>query len=303
MTGWVAIQRNPTSGSGPKAEVLKDLIRRLKEHGLRPRLFSRRERLAQSLADPQRREQLSCLVAAGGDGTVDDVVNRFPGVPMTVCPLGTENLFAKYLGIPRSGRFVADTIAAGKMRRLDLCTLQSPTTTGTQRFLIMAGIGFDAEVVRRTHARRRGHIRKHSYVIPILQSFFRYGYPPLRLFVDGSESPLTGALAVVSNLPMYALQLPFARSADASDGLLDVRLFERPSRRSLLRYAWNVWRGRHESLPDVRSIRAKSLRVEADVAVPVQVDGDPAGTTPVEIGVLPAALTVLAPPPSEAREW
>ena len=290
MTGWVAIQRNPTSGSGRNRGMLLDLVRRLKEHGLRPRLFSRRERLGDVLADPQRRDELVCVVAAGGDGTVDDVINRYPGLPMTVCPLGTENLFAKYLGLPRDGRSVADAIAAGKTRQLDLCTLN-----GEQRFAIMASVGFDADVVHRTHSRRRGNISKLSYVRPILESFAGYRYPPLRIYADDSPEPLTGGLAIVSNLPMYAMRLPFARSAVPDDGLLDVRVFERPGRGQLLRYAWSLVRNRHERLSHVHSFRAKRIRIEADEPVPVQADGDPAGFTPVEIRVLPAELTVIAP--------
>jgi len=289
MTGWVAIQRNPTSGSGRKRAVLFELIRGIKAHGLRCRLFSKRDRLDELLHDPQRRAELICVVAAGGDGTVDDVINRFPGVPVAVCPLGTENLFAKHLGVPVCGRFVAEMIAAGKTVRFDLCTLHE------QRFLIMASFGFDADVVHRTHARRSGHIRKLSYVRPILESLWRYHYPPLRIYPDDAEQPLTGALAVVSNLPRYALRLPIAENAVANDGLLDVRIFERPNRFHMLRYSWRVWWGRHESLSDVRSLRAKSLRIEADMPIPVQADGDPAGFTPAEIRVLPGALTAFIP--------
>lgn len=290
MTDWVAIQRNPTSGSGRNRGVLHDLVWGLKRHGIRPRLFSKRERLADVLADPQRREKLLCVVAAGGDGTVDDVINRYPGLPMTVCPLGTENLFAKYVGIPRDGSVVADAIAARNTRRFDLCTLN-----GTQRFVIMASFGFDADVVHRTHSRRRGHISKLSYVRPILESFGGYAYPPLRIFADDAAEPMTGAMAIVCNLPMYAMRLPFARSAAPDDGLLDVRIFERPGRGHLLRYSWSLLRSRHERLPHVRSFRAKRIHVESDVPVPVQVDGDPAGFTPVEIAVLPAELTVIVP--------
>ena len=298
MPEWVAIQRNPTSGAGPKAAVLKELVRELKQHGLKPRLFSKRERLASLLVDETRRENLRCIVAAGGDGTVVDVINRYPGMPMTVCPLGTENLFAKYLGIPRSGRAVAETIANGQPRQLDLCELQSSDIDGNphpaQRFLIMASIGFDAAVVHRTHARRRGHIRRSSYVLPIFSTLWHYRYPKLQITLDDNE-PVESRLAVVANLPRYALKLPIASSAKGDDGLIDVRLFERPSRRSMLRYFWKVWRNKHESLADVRSALAKTIRIDADEPVPIQVDGDPAGFTPATITVVPSALTVVAP--------
>jgi len=269
--------------------VVLELVRELRRHGLRPRLYSCREKLAAALKDPAKRASLRCIVAAGGDGTVGDLINRHPGVPLAILPLGTENLFARYLGIPRSGSFVAEMIASGLTRSLDLCQLNE------QRFSIMASFGFDAEVVHRTHSRRKGHIRKWNYVQPILQTLRKYGYPEIRLFLDDVETPIRGRLAVVVNLPAYAMQLPVARCASGDDGLLDLRVFERGSGFQMLRYFYKLWRGTHERLEDVHSLRAARVRVESDEPVPIQIDGDPAGFTPAEIRVLPAALTIFVP--------
>ena len=301
MSEWVAIQRNPFSGSGSKFRILRDLICTLKQRGLQPRLFSSRQRLADALN--ARRSDVRCVVAAGGDGTVGDVLNRYPGVPMTVCPLGTENLFAKYLGIPRDGDFVGRMIADGRQRHFDVGELTSQAQrpgaeTGvpqTRRFLLMASFGFDADVVHRVHAVRRGQIRKWSYVRPIWQSLRRYPFPEFRLELAGETQPRSGALAVVSNLPAYAFRLPVACSADGTDGRLDVRLFERPGRWNLLRYAWSVWWNRHEGRDDVQSLQTATVKINADVPVPVQADGDPAGYTPAEIRILTAALQVIVP--------
>ena len=286
---WVAIQRNPRSGAGPKRAVIMELIQELKRHGIRPRLFSNRDRLKQTLLDESRVKQLKCIVAAGGDGTVGDVINRYPGFPVAVLPLGTENLIAKYLKIPCSGKFVAEMIANGQTRMLDLCKL------GDQRFAIMASFGFDADVVHRTHARRTGHIRKLSYVQPIWQSLRKYAYPELRLYVDDDKTPITGRLAILVNIPAYAMRLPIAPDAEPDDGLFDVRVFERGSGFQMLRYFYKVIRGKHERLADVRSLRAKRIRVESSEPVPIQMDGDPAGFTPVEIEIVPAGLTIFVP--------
>ena len=286
---WVAIQRNPRSGSGSRSAVLRELIGHLRRVGLRPRLFSRRERLQQHLADPGRRNGLVCIVAAGGDGTVGDVINRFPGVPVAILPLGTENLLARYLGITRSGRFVAEMIAAGKTRLIDACM------AGERRFVLMASCGFDADVLHRLDARRSGHITKRSYLQPICESLRKYEYPELRMYMDDAQTPLTGRLAVIMNLPVYALGLPVARSARADDGLLDVRIFQRHSAFQMIRYFTMVARGRHEQLSDVVCVQARRIRIESDRPVPVQVDGDPAGSTPIEIGIVPVAVELFIP--------
>ncbi|GAB4145206.1 MAG: diacylglycerol kinase family lipid kinase [Planctomycetaceae bacterium] len=286
---WVAIQRNPRSGSGPKRAVILELIREIRRLGIRPRLFSRREHLDSVLQDKNRSASLRCIVAAGGDGTVGDLINRHPGIPLAVLPLGTENLIAKYLGIPCSGRFVAEMIANGKIRTLDVCEM------GDKRFSIMASVGFDADVVHRTHARRRGHIRKYSYLQPIWQSLRKYTYPDLNVFVDDNPDPLSGKLVVVVNMPAYAMKLPIASSAEPDDGLLDVRIFARGSGFQMLRYFYKVLRNRHEQLPDVTSIRASCIRIESSEPAPIQMDGDPAGQTPAFIQVVPSALQFYVP--------
>ena len=301
---WVAIQRNPSSGDGLKRAEILALCTQLRNHGIRPRLFSRRERLAERLNRPDGHKDLVCLVAAGGDGTVSDLINRFPDLPLTLLPLGTENLLARHLGIPCNGRFVAELIARGTTRRIDLGLLNG------RRFALMVSAGFDADVVHRVHANRRGNIRKANYIQPFLDTLRTYRYPKLRVTVDGegpppagrsrwrskaSDGALFGRLVFVANLPEYALGLPIAGSAADSDGLLDLRIFERPSAFQMFRYLYNVAIRRHETLADVRVARVGSVRIESRLPVPLQCDGDPSGFTPAEISVLPGALTLFVP--------
>lgn len=286
---WVAIQRNPTSGTGARRGVLLELIRELKRRGIRPRMFANRERMQAKLAEPAAREQLVCVLAAGGDGTVGDVIHRYPGLPLATLPLGTENLLAKYLGVQPSGAQVAELIASGSRRRLDLGQLNG------KAFTLMASCGFDAEVVHRTHANRRGHIRKWHYVPPIWNSIRKYDHPPLRVFVDDQPQPYSARLLMAVNLPAYAMGIPFAPQATGADGQLDLCLFQRGSTFQMVRYLGHVIAGRHQSLPDVTCLKASRVRIEADVAVPWQMDGDPAGFTPVTLEVLPAALEIFAP--------
>ena len=296
----MAIQRNPSSGDGVKRAEILALCTRLRSHGIRPRLFSRRERLAERLNRPEGRNDLVCLVAAGGDGTVSDLINRFPDVPLTILPLGTENLLARHLGIPCNGRFVADLIAQGTTRRIDVGLLNG------RRFTLMVSAGFDADVVHRVHANRRGNIRKSNYIQPFLDTLRTYRYPKLRVTVDGEGPargrtvqslgrPLFGRLVFVANLPEYALGLPIAGSAADGDGLLDLRIFKRASAFQMFRYLYNVALRRHETLADVTVARVRSVRIESRLPVPLQCDGDPAGFTPAEISVLPGALTLFVP--------
>ena len=286
---WVAIQRNPRAGSGRRGARLREFVRELKACGFTPRLFSDRARLDERLQQPEFRDNLVCLVAAGGDGTISDLVNRHHDLPLAVLPLGTENLLARHLKIPCSGKAVAEMIAAGNTRQLDLGCI------GEMRFVQMVSVGFDADVIHRLHAERSGTIGKLSYFQPIWQSLRKYGYPELRLTIDENPAALTGRLLVIANLPEYAFHLPVVRSACGDDGQLDVRLFKRGSAFQMIRYVGNVLLRRHERLADVTAVRGSQFRIESDIPAPIQIDGDPAGWTPVEINVLPGELKVFVP--------
>lgn len=289
-TRWVLIQRNPTSGTGKKRGELLSLVRRLKQHGFRPRLFGSRHRLDRFLSDPDRRAATVCVVAAGGDGTVGDVVNRCHGLPVAILALGTENLIARHLKLPADGAALADVIAAGNKRRLDAWTLNG------RRFLIMAGFGFDAEIVRRTAERRSGNISKLTYAAPLWESLRDYAHPELRVFIDDGDRAEVAGLMIAVSLPAYALGLQIAGSAEGDDGVLDLRLFERRSAFQMVRYFYKVMQGEHEALPDVQSVRARRFRVESDEPIPIQIDGDFAGFTPATVELLPGGWEVYVPP-------
>jgi diacylglycerol kinase family enzyme len=164
----------------------------------------------------------------------------------------------------------------------------------------MASVGFDADVISRLHNSRSGNISRASYVQPILETVRKYGYPEVRLWIDDAPTPWRCRMAVIVNVPIYALGLKVAQCANDNDGVLDVRLFLRGSAFQMVRYLCNVALGTHEQLADVQSVRGRHVRIEADVPVPIQFDGDSAGWTPAEICVLPSALEVLVPD-TEAR--
>jgi diacylglycerol kinase family enzyme len=123
----------------------------------------------------------------------------------------------------------------------------------------------------------------------------KYEYPEIRLWVDDAPGPRIARLAVITNVPIYALGLSVARGARGDDAVLDLRLFRRGSAFQMVRYLCNLALGTHERLWDVESLRGRKIRIESDVPVPIQVDGDSAGCTPADICVLPGALEIVVP--------
>lgn len=236
-----------------------------------------------------------CIVAAGGDGTVQDIINRYPDQEIAILPLGTENLLARYLGIEASGTFVAEMIAAGATRTIDLCEMNQ------RRFILMASLGFDAAVVDSLARNRKGNISYFSYLKPIWKTLCAYPFEALRISADGSEE-MTAYHAIVVNIPAYGLNLNFAPSAKDHDGQLELILLRKKGIWNMLKYVFRIIRGTHLDSRSVQMLQARSIQIHSDHAVPVQADGDPCGTTPAQIDVLPGAGRFIVPCSSSAND-
>jgi diacylglycerol kinase family enzyme len=279
---------NPRAGSGKSRRIVDRLVNSLRARNLAPAVCWRREELDEVLADAKR-EEIRCVVAAGGDGTLLEVVNRAAGVPATVLPLGNENLVARYCGLSRSGAELAEVISAGRVTRFDLARANG------RLFCLMASVGLDADVVHRVHRRRRGHINRLSYAVPLMQAIQNYRFPMVEVAIDDTGERLHGGTVFVFNLPRYALGLPIAADGSAEDGMLDLCVFERPGVLELLRYLAAVVARQHHGLPDFFHRRVRRVRLSSFKPAPIQMDGDPGGSLPGLIEVVPAALPLVVP--------
>ena len=287
----VAIQRNPRSGSGIRAAQLKKLVDGLKHLGIEPLLFTDREQFAEQLQSEDFRQKLKCIVAAGGDGTIDDLINRHPGLPLAILPMGNENLLARQFGIPQDGNKVAQIIARGYSKTIDL------GQAGSHRFAVMASCGLDAEIIEWVHRKRTGHITKLNYIGPILKRLWLNRCESLRVFSSESSSPRICEMVVIANLPRYALNLSLCPDAIENNGLFDVCLFKSANRWNMtLNFLRGILTSKIES-PLVERFRTDSLRIESDKPVAIQADGDPLGETPLEFKILPQALELIVPEP------
>jgi diacylglycerol kinase (ATP) len=286
----VPILANLRAGASDSRAAVLALEQALRRERLSPILCWRREELSSVIESS--RDDVRCVVAAGGDGTLMEVLNRAPGLPVAVLPLGNENLVAGYWGVRRrSGIRLARLIAAGFVRILDLGAANG------RLFCLMASAGLDAEVVARLHRHRRGHVNHFSYASPLVRTLYRYRSPPIDVEILDTGERLRGSMVVVFNLPKYALGLPLAPDATAEDGWLDVCVLERPGVVNLLRYATAAVRHQLGELPDVHRRRVRAVRLSAVEPVPLQADGDPAGMLPRTIRVVPASMRLVLPQP------
>ena len=289
---WVVIQRNPLSGSGRGGRELLTLVSALRRRGYRVRMFSDRAQLDRWVVRAAGDRRICCIVAAGGDGTVADLVNRHPTIPLAVLPLGTENLLAKYLGLRRDGEFLSGVIAAGVVRRLD-----SAFCNG-RRFLLMVSCGPDAEVVECVHSRRRGHISRWDYVGPVIRSLLSATLYRFEVTAAELSQPVSGVHVIVSSVPKYGFDFPFSPAAEPDDGLLDVRVYHGGGRAAMLWHVVRLRLGWPIAAAEVTSFRttAVSVRVQASPGVAhFQFDGDPGGELPLSVVVAPSSMRLLVP--------
>ncbi len=230
------------------------------------------------------------VVAAGGDGTVNEVVNGIAGreVTLGLLPIGTVNVFAMELGIPQAVDKAVEVIRDGEERVVDL-----PQVNG-RHFIQLAGVGLDAQTVKETDLQFKKALGALSYVVTATQVAARKA-PQLVVRPEGGKT-MAGAFLLVGNGRYYGGPFPFFPKADLNDGLLDVCVFERLSHLDMLRYFQGILTGRlTTNFPDVRYFKTPVLEVEAEEDVPLEVDGELHGALPARFTVKRGGLRVLTP--------
>ena len=292
----VAILVNPKAG--PKAAMpwADRLAQRLRQEGFKTELFTDLAAVAEQTHRWHDEGTLRTLVAAGGDGTAAEVVNRtVEGVPITLLPTGNSNLLARYFHIGREPEHLCRMIVDGVTARVDAGLANGRV------FLLMAGCGLDAEVVRRVHAERTGHINFFTYVKPIVETLGSYDYPEIRLHWEKDDAvgeASTVRWVFVFNLPCYGggwARFQIAPEANGGDGLLDACTFRRGGLLRGVEYIAAIRLGLHRRLSDWSARRVRRLRITSDAEVQYQLDGDIGGVLPLDIEVLPGRMTLVVP--------
>jgi YegS/Rv2252/BmrU family lipid kinase len=252
------------------------------------------------LAARAAREGFATLVAAGGDGTLSEVVTGLAGVPgaleavrLGVIPLGTSNVFARELGLPLRPRAAWQVILAGAERRVDLPGLEwgPPEQRHTRRFVQLAGAGLDSRAIARVHWGAKQRVGPLAYGLAGLQALLG-AQPPVTLSAGGAR--WSGELALLGNGRFYGGSVPVFPAARNDDGLLDAVVFPRVTWLTLTRFAWAWLTGRPLRAPGTQTLRAERLEVTCPEPLPIEVDGDNVGVTPGVFTVRPRALRVLA---------
>ncbi len=271
---------------------LEQVMNKLRQHGWEIELWETDgpgsgRRLAAQAID----EGVEAVISAGGDGTLNEVIQTLAGsnVALGVLPMGTMNVWAREVGIPLDPLEAANVLIEGVHRRIDL------GMANERYFLLMAGIGIDAKITSVVEQ----HSLKRWGVFSYLLTGTLVGLGPLdfrlRLRMDGRRFRTRAHLIIIGNTRLYGGLMTFTYRACCDDGQLDVCIIRRQPLWGRALVLLNAIRKRHPLGPRVSYERFQSLAIDASSPVPIQVDGEPIGTLPVVFRVAPQMLTVIVP--------
>ena len=238
-------------------------------------------------------------MVVGGDGAVRSAADAAIGnrTPLYHVPFGTVNLFAREFAMSGRPQRLLGALRDYRVRWVDAAL------AGGRRFLLMASVGFDAQVVHDLARGRGASISRLSYLGPMARQMRRWRPPKLAVTVDGAPLDLAEpGMVVVANCRRYMWGLNPAARADMTDGKLDVVYLPVRGKADLLGWMGRCLRGRHLADPRLVHCLGSSVRIDCDEAQSVQLDGDPSPDAAggeagaLEIEVQPGVLPVLLPP-------
>jgi diacylglycerol kinase (ATP) len=283
---------NPNSGSAGDEGYLERFAETLRTGGLEVEVLNtERPDHATELA-AMAGDQL--VIAAGGDGTVNEVVNGLSkDATLGILPLGTANVLARELGLPLKPEDACERILTGTVVRMDVGVATDEEGT-ERRFTCMAGIGFDANVVREVTPRFKRYLRSLAFPLVALKVYFQGDLPDLHV-VDG-DTTRVAQFAVVANGRYYGGEFEMAEDASLGSGELEVVLIEKVSlllRPDILaRILAKSPLDRAMKSFTSQEIMAKSPETRG-THVPVQIDGEVWGHLPMSFRIEPACVEVI----------
>lgn len=289
---------NPLAGAGRSRDAWPRIEGLLDAGGAASSVhFTRGAGHATSLVAEADFSGFDCVVAVGGDGTLFECVNglyrreRGQRLPLGVIPAGTGNAFARDLGLgPNDWRGAVGQLLRGRVQRVDV----GRVTTADDRFHFLNIIGMGFPVDAAATASRLKALGKGAYTLATLREVLRLRSYPLRCVIDGDEFSEDNVFVEVANTRYTGTHFMIAPEARMDDGLLDVILLRKLSRRRVLRLFPTIYSGRHVEFDEVATLRAKSIRLLSPENMPMTVDGEFRGRTPATIECLEKDLELMA---------
>ncbi|MEO8956322.1 MAG: diacylglycerol/lipid kinase family protein [Ktedonobacteraceae bacterium] len=246
---------------------------------------------ARRLARLAVEQEIEVVIAAGGDGTINEIIQELVGseTALGVLPVGTVNVWARETNIPLDDVGARKVLVDGRRRRVDLGKVND------RYFLLMAGIGFDAEVA---HAVEKKPIKRLGVVgYLLIGTWLGLGYESFRTYltVNGRLIKKDALQIIIGNTQLYGGTIKYTWQAQCDDGQLDVCVVRKRNMLGRVIIFIDFLLHREQRHQWVTYAKSDVIEVRTRQPVAIQVDGDPSGFTPAKFTVAPQALKVIVP--------
>jgi diacylglycerol kinase (ATP) len=235
------------------------------------------------------------LVVVGGDGTVNEVVNGVADAEIALLPAGTGQDFARTHGVPSRLDEAVRVALAGDTRTIDLGRVECEG--GTSRLFANVGsAGMSGAVARRANTMTKALGGRTTFFYALTREFLAWQNTHVAVDLDGGlrrEGPMHDV--IVANGRYHGGGMKLAPDARQDDGLFDVVLIGDVTKLDFLTTAPKLYSGRYLAHPKVELLRSPTVKVEAAEPLPLEVDGEPIGTSPARFEVVPSALRLRVP--------
>ena len=249
---------------------------------------------AAEIAARAARNGTSDVIVAGGDGTINEAIQGLAGTKarLAIIPRGTANVLAHELGLPLNDEQAVKIVAQGKSRQIYLGVAIYETTNERRHFVLMAGIGLDASVVRRVQPNLKKRIGKGAFWISGLSHLADWNPRPFILEINGQE--YTSTFAAIGKAAKYGGDLAITPGARLDQPEFEICIIETRSRLRYLRLLSHAMRnGMPRNAPEVQFVNAVTVKALGDA--PVQIDGELIGHLPMRFEIAPHSLQVIVP--------
>jgi diacylglycerol kinase (ATP) len=293
---------NPASDNGATGRRWPEIGERAAAAGVTgDALISERPGQLTELARQAADDGAGLLVAVGGDGTVNEVANGIAGrseVELAIVPRGTGHDFGRTYGIPHRLDDALRTAASGRTREIDLgraCYRSWQGETREAYFANIASAGMSGAIAKRANETSKALGGKVTFLWATFAVFAGWSASEVDVKTDGESRRARMHLVVVANGRYFGGGMMITPEAQPDDGLFDVLVIGDLTKRDLLLTLPKTYWGRHLPHRKAELFRAPAVEIDADEPLPIELDGEQPGTTPVRFEVVPRALRLRVP--------
>ncbi len=244
------------------------------------------------------------VIAAGGDGTYNEVANGlvYSNIPMAILPMGTTSVLAKELKIPKNINKAIDTALNGKITKVHLGRItytenrSQESEIRNRHFFLMAGIGFDGEAVYGVNKKIKKYTGKGAYILSGIKALIKYNPLPITLINKEPETngqKITTYAAIIGKAARYGGNFKITPNASLTEPFFYVFAIHKKGRLNMLKYMSAIATCCHLRLKDISYFKTSKIRIEGNAHI--QIDGDYVGKTPTEINISKDALMLIVP--------